>query len=240
MIEVKGMKTYKVRSYEDLSKMAAGVVVEEIKENPQAVLGLATGSTPIGLYEQLIRDYQQGKVSFKNVKTFNLDEYVGIHRSHPQSYYQFMRKHLFQSVDLSKNHIHIPNGQAEDPKKECERYEQLLQSQGPVDLQVLGLGVNGHIGFNEPGTSFHSRTHVVQLADSTREANARFFNSKEEVPKQAITVGIENIMESRQIVLLAYGENKQEAINRLLEGEVSESFPASILTQHPNVTVIYG
>ncbi|MGP4073950.1 glucosamine-6-phosphate deaminase [Piscibacillus sp. B03] len=234
------MKTYKVQSYEELSEMAAQLIKRKVAEKPDAVLGLATGSTPTGMYERLVNEYKQGDLSFEKVKTFNLDEYVGINRSHPQSYYQFMQHHLFKSIDVKEENIYIPNGFADNPLRECERYDQKLKESGPVDLQVLGLGVNGHIGFNEPGTSFQSRTHVIKLTDSTREANARFFKSKEDVPTHAITMGIENIMESREILLLAYGENKKPAIKRLLEGEVSEEFPASILTQHPNVRVIYG
>ncbi|GEL77775.1 glucosamine-6-phosphate deaminase [Tenuibacillus multivorans] len=234
------MKKINVKSYEELSRIAAGFVSDLILAKPDATLGLATGSTPVGLYNQLIAMVQKRDIRFSQVKTFNLDEYVGLNRSHPQSYFRFMQEHLFEKVDIPFYQIHIPNGEAIDLQEECQRYERLIEENGPIDLQILGLGVNGHIGFNEPGTSFNSRTHVVSLAPSTREANARFFSSIEDVPDQAITMGIDTIMRSRHIVLLAYGDRKQEAIRRLFDGDVDEDFPASILKKHPNVTVLYG
>ncbi|MGM8215113.1 glucosamine-6-phosphate deaminase [Bacillaceae bacterium W0354] len=234
------MELIKVDTYEQLSEKACDMVKEQMTAKENSVLGLATGSTPIGLYENLIKLHDQGVISFSKMTTFNLDEYVGLAPSHSQSYYYFMQEKLFKHVDMKKENIHIPSGVAEDLEAECERFEEKLKTLGPTDLQILGLGVNGHIGFNEPGTSFNSRTQIVELDSSTREANARFFETIEEVPTHAITMGIESIMESKKIVLLAFGENKKEALERLFSGEVTEDFPASILNNHPNVTVIYG
>ncbi|WP_194840805.1 glucosamine-6-phosphate deaminase [Filobacillus milosensis] len=234
------MEKFEVKSYEQLSHIAATFIIEQIRMKPDSVLGLATGSTPVGLYQKLIASHQKCEISFRETTTFNLDEYVGLHSSHPQSYNRFMHDHLFSRIDINNDQIHIPNGETRNLQSECFRYEKAIKNQGPIDIQVLGLGVNGHIGFNEPGTSFQTRTHVVDLAESTREANARFFASKEAVPKQAITVGIDTIMDSHKIILLAFGEQKQAAIERLNNGEVSEDFPASILKEHPNVTLIYG
>ncbi|PKR77965.1 glucosamine-6-phosphate deaminase [Halalkalibacillus sediminis] len=234
------MNQIEVNSYEQLSEQAAKIVESQLQKKKNSVLGLATGSTPVGMYKQLIEKYEKGDISFADVTSFNLDEYAALERTHPQSYFQFMKKHLFDQVDMKPGQIHIPNGTAESLVQECSRYEEDLAVHGPIDLQVLGLGINGHIGFNEPGTSFQSRTHVVDLAESTREANARFFERKEDVPSQAVTMGIESIMKSRKIILLAYGEMKRTAIDRLFYGEVSEEFPASILKEHPDVTVIYG
>ncbi len=234
------MEIIKVETYEALSEKAAEVVIKQILQKPNSVLGLATGSTPIGLYEHLIEQYKQGEISFQDVVTFNLDEYVGLDRDHDQSYYYFMQENLFKHVDMNDENINIPNGVADNLLEECERYEAKLKSHGPVDLQILGLGVNGHIGFNEPGTSFDSRTQIVQLDETTREANKRFFNSIDEVPTEAVTMGIESIMEAKEILLLAFGESKKEALDRLFSKEITEDFPASILNKHPRVTVIYG
>jgi len=205
-------------------------------ENP--VLGLATGSTPEGLYQRIIEKYEQKEISFQNAMTFNLDEYVGLAKDDPNSYYHYMNEKLFKHIDIPKEHIHIPNGTADDLEKECNDYEQLILAQNHIDLQLLGLGVNGHIGFNEPGTPFSSRTSVVDLVESTINANARFFDSIDDVPTQAISMGIKTIMESQEIILLASGESKAEAIAKLINGEVSEEFPASILKNHKRVTVI--
>lgn len=234
------MEIIKVNSYEEMSQKASEILQKQLLEKQNSVLGLATGSTPIGLYEHLIELNKEGKISFKDVVTFNLDEYVGLERTHNQSYYYFMQEQLFKHVDIKEENIHIPSGVAEDLEAECKRYEEQLKALGPVDLQVLGVGVNGHIGFNEPGTDFSSRTHIVELDQSTREANARFFNNIDEVPTHAITMGIQSIMDSKKILLLAFGESKKDAIERLLSGEVTEDLPVSVLNKHSNVTVIYG
>ncbi|MBM7600527.1 glucosamine-6-phosphate deaminase [Virgibacillus halotolerans] len=232
------MKIIKVKDYAKMSEEACSIVVNKLHQLENPIFGLATGSTPEGLYECLIEEYKQKRASFKNATTFNLDEYVGLDKNDPNSYNHFMNEKLFNHVDISNEQTHLPNGAAEDLEKECSDYEALIREAGYIDLQILGIGTNGHIGFNEPGTSFSSRTQVIDLDESTRNVNARFFNSLDEVPTNAITMGIESIMESKEIVLLASGENKAEAIAHLIEGEVTEDFPASILQKHAHVTVI--
>lgn len=221
-----------------MSEKASSLLLDVIENNEHPVLGLATGSTPEGLYEQLIAKNKEKVVSFQNTTTFNLDEYVGLDANDSNSYRYFMNEKLFNHIDIPLENTHVPNGVAENSEVECKEYEQAIQNADRVDVQVLGLGLNGHIGFNEPGTSFSSRTHVVELDESTRKANARFFESLEEVPTQAITMGIDTIMESKEIVLLVSGENKAEALKQLVHGEITEDFPASILQKHKNVTII--
>lgn len=233
------MKIVKVKDYDEMSRYAADYLVKRIAELDKPVLGLATGSTPEGLYEELIKKYKEGKVSFKNVTTFNLDEYVGLDKNDPNSYHFYMMEKLFNHVDITKENVNLPNGVAPDLQKECQEYEQRIQKVGKIDVQLLGMGMNGHIGFNEPGTPFTQRTHVVELDESTRKANSRFFASLDDVPKQAITMGIGTIMESKEILLIVSGESKADAVARLLdEEEVSEDFPASILRNHDNVMVV--
>ncbi|WAA11962.1 glucosamine-6-phosphate deaminase [Fervidibacillus halotolerans] len=232
------MKLIQVRDYEEMSKKAADIVISYVKANPNAVLGLATGSTPTGLYKNLIEDHRKNGTSYKSVRTFNLDEYIGLDGNHPQSYRYFMDEHLFNHIDILKENTSVLNGKSENPEKECERYEQMIREAGGIHIQILGIGRNGHIAFNEPGTPFTSRTHIVKLAESTRQANSRFFQSLDEVPTHSITMGIETIMESREILLLASGSSKAEPIRKLFTEPISESFPASILRKHPNVIVI--
>lgn len=232
------MEILRVKDYEDLSKTACSYISEKLKKVEHPVLGLATGSTPEGLYRQLIEAYNNGVLSFKHVKTFNLDEYINLDQTNPNSYYYYMNKHLFDWIDIPKEHIHLPNGKAKDLEAECLDYENKIKQAGNIGIQILGIGLNGHIGFNEPGTAFTSRTHVVTLDKSTREANARFFRSIDDVPTHAMTMGIETIMESEEILLLVSGEQKAAALDRLLNGEISEEFPASILHRHKQVTVI--
>lgn len=232
------MEIIKVANYEEMSEKACSIYVERLLNLKNPVLGLATGSTPEGLYKKLIEKQNQNEISFKNTISFNLDEYVGLDASNPNSYHYFMKDKLFNHIDIPAEQTHVPNGEVSDTEKECRDYEERIRKAGHIDLQLLGLGVNGHIGFNEPGTSFSSRTHIVELDESTRNANARFFPSIDEVPTKAITMGIETIMESKEILLLASGENKAEAVERLINGEVSEEFPASILQNHDNVIVI--
>ncbi|MCD5325883.1 MULTISPECIES: glucosamine-6-phosphate deaminase [Pontibacillus] len=223
---------------QEMSQKAADLLQQRNKPESECVLGLATGGTPLGTYQELIRRYESGEMDFSNVTTLNLDEYVGVPKSHPQSYRSFMQENLFKHVNMDTRKAHIPDGQAVDLKEECARYEALIEEVGPPDIQLLGIGHNGHIGFNEPGSSFESETHVVELADSTREANARFFTSIEEVPTKAITMGIQSIMKAKKIVLIASGEKKADAIQKLLSQDVSEDFPASALHRHPDVTLI--
>jgi glucosamine-6-phosphate deaminase len=232
------MKVIKVQDYAELSRTAAEIIIEKVNLLEKMNLGLATGSTPLGLYQNLAADYQINKTTYQHVTTFNLDEYVGLYPNNKNSYHYFMNEHLFNHIDILRENINIPIGFAEGLDEECLRYEVSIENNGGIDLQVLGLGKNGHIGFNEPGTSFQSGTHVVELDDSTREANSRFFDSVNEVPKHAITMGIASIFKSKEILLLVSGEQKATAVQRLIHGEISEDFPASILMNHPYVTLI--
>ena len=231
------MKVIKVKDYNELSKVVCEIFVEEIKKNPSLTLGLATGSTPIGLYQNLIKEYEKGNISFKDVKTFNLDEYCGLERSHPQSYYTFMHENLFSKIDINLDNVHLPRTDGTDLEKLAKEYNELLL-QNQIDLQVLGIGSNGHIGFNEPGTSFDQETFVVELTQKTREDNKRFFNSIDEVPTHAITMGIKNILAAKKIVLLASGKAKAEAIYKTVKEQPTPDVPASALQLHPDVTII--
>ncbi|PAV31006.1 glucosamine-6-phosphate deaminase [Virgibacillus profundi] len=232
------MEIVKVKNYEEMSEKASTLMIEKLNNLEKPVLGLATGSTPEGLYEILIDKNKRNEVTFENVTSFNLDEYAGLKNTDPNSYHHYMNEKLFKHIDIPKGNTHVPNGSASDLEKECQDYEALIRDKNHVDIQLLGIGGNGHIGFNEPGTPFTSRTQVINLDESTRQANARFFPSMEEVPTQAITMGIETIMESKEIILLASGENKAEAVESLINGEVTEDFPASILQKHAHVTII--
>ena len=232
------MKIIKVKNYEEVSKEAALYMIEKIRKSPSIVLGLATGGTPEGMYANMIKDHQENHTSYSNITTFNLDEYLGLDGGHESSYRYFMDSHLFNHIDIDKSKTYVPSGNASDSVDECEKYEQLIKETGGIDLQLLGIGGNGHIGFNEPGTSFQSNTHLVELTDKTRNDNARYFDKLENVPTHAITMGIATIMEAKEILLLASGEAKRETMRRLIQGEISEDFPASILNNHPHVTII--
>ncbi|MBE3549977.1 MAG: Glucosamine-6-phosphate deaminase [Brockia lithotrophica] len=233
------MRLIRVKDYAAMSDEAFAIVYERMSTNPRLTLGLATGSTPVGLYERLVSAYRTGKLSFREARSFNLDEYVGLAPDHPQSYAYFMREHLFDHVDLPAGRWDIPSGIAPDLAEECARYEAAIEAAGGIDLQVLGIGPNGHIGFNEPGTSLDSRTHVVELTESTRRANARFFDRPEEVPTHAITMGLGTILRAREIILLASGESKAEAMARLFSlNDFDPELPASSLHRHPEVWVI--
>ncbi|UOQ91730.1 glucosamine-6-phosphate deaminase [Halobacillus shinanisalinarum] len=232
------MKVIVTKDYNDLSKKACEYIESQVNRKPDSVLGLATGGTPLGTYRELIEGYRSRSVNYHQAYSLNLDEYVGLDKSHPQSYHFFMSNHLFDSINIDPDHTFIPNGKTNDLVHECERYERLIEEIGPPDLQLLGIGQNGHIGFNEPGTPFGRETHLIDLAESTRKANARFFPSIDDVPKQAITMGIKSILKSKKIVLLASGEEKAEAIKCLLEDEPNEGFPASALKDHDDVTLI--
>lgn len=231
------MKVIVTKDYHEMSKVASEIVSQVVLDNPHAVLGLATGSSPIGLYNNLIEMYEQGTLSFANVSTVNLDEYVGLNKDHPQSYAYFMRNILFDHIDIDINNTHIPCGSAENLDEQCKQYSELLKNLRQ-DIQVLGIGSNGHIGFNEPNTPFDSQTHVVQLAESTIKDNSRLFNSIDEVPTQAITMGIANIMNARKIIVVANGANKADAVQKMVEGQVSESCPASVLQRHNDVVLV--
>lgn len=224
-----------VNDYDEMSERAAAMIVDQINHKPHSTLGLATGSTPEGLYRRLIEKNKQSKVSFKDVTTFNLDEYIGLSEEDKNSYRYFMYSHFFEHIDIKRDNVHIPNGLAADLEKECKNYEAKIKK---IDIQILGLGLNGHIGFNEPGTSFSSRTHIVRLTESTRIANSRYFQKLEDVPKMAISMGIETILEVGKIVLMVSGDKKSLAVERLINGEISEDFPASILQSHPQVVLI--
>lgn len=221
-------------NYARLSQLAAAIVARMIRQTPDAVLGLPTGSTPEGLYVELARR----PVSLARVRTFNLDEYLGLPRSHPQSYHYFMKSRLFDHMDLRPEFTHIPDGTATDPEAECRRYEEAIRKVGGLDVVILGLGHNGHIGFNEPGTPWDSRTRPVELTQTTREANARFFGSLEAVARWALTMGIGTLLEARKILLLAYGPDKAAIVQRVLEEEPSQEVPATALQFHPDVTVL--
>ncbi len=231
------MKVIIVKDYEALSEKAAEIIANKIKEKNNAVLGLATGSSPIGTYQKLVEMCKKGEISFKNITTYNLDEYCGIDRTHPQSYYYFMHDNLFNHVDIKEENVHLPVANGADLALCAKEYNDQL-NKVHIDLQLLGIGGNGHIGFNEPGTSFDQETFVVKLTDKTRQDNKRFFNSIDEVPTHAMTMGIKNIMKSEEILMLISGVNKADTVVKLLTGEITEDFPASILHKHPNTTVI--
>lgn len=231
------IKVIKVRNYEEVSDKAFEIMHDLLLSKPDAVLGLATGSSPVGLYQRMIKDHQENGTTYKDVVTFNLDEYVGLEKTHPESYYSFMHRNLFDGLDIPEENIHIPSSEG-DLKENCDSYNESL-SEYQIDLQILGIGSNGHIGFNEPGTSFDSVTHVVDLKESTIKDNARFFNDDlSQVPTQAITMGISNVLAARKILLLASGENKANAIQATVMGVVTENVPASILQNHPDVVII--
>lgn len=233
------MKVYIVENYEAVSKRAAGIIIEQLTKKPNSVLGLATGSSPIGTYKKLIASYNNKEISFRNVSSYNLDEYCGLSKTHPQSYHYFMNANLFKHIDIDPKNVHLPSGEGSesDYLQNAKAYNDLVNA-AEIDIQILGIGGNGHIGFNEPGTPFEQETFVVELTEKTRLDNKRFFQSLEEVPTHAITMGIKNIMKAKQILLLISGESKIEALSTLLNKPVSPDFPASILHLHPNVIVI--
>lgn len=232
------MKVIIVENYEEASQEAAKIFINQVKEKPNSILGLATGSTPVRMYELLREDHEKNHTSYKDVKSYNLDEYFGLDASHPQSYHYFMYKNLFNGIDIKDENVHVPCGQG-NIQENCDEYNKML-AENPIDIQLLGIGSNGHIGFNEPGTSFDAVTHKVDLKQSTIEDNARlFFDGKiDEVPKQAISMGIKNIMDAKSILILAFGKGKAEAVKGMIEGPVTTDLPASVLQNHNDVTVI--
>lgn len=224
-------------NYDLLSKKAAQIVGSQMILNPKSILGLATGSTPIGMYKNLIKMYEEGLIDFSKTTTFNLDEYYQLPINNDQSYHYFMDENLFNHININRENIHIPNGMADDIDAECVLYDKMIDDNG-IDIQVLGIGNNAHIGFNEPTINFNKGTHIVTLDESTREANARFFNSLDEVPTKAITMGTGSIFKSKKILLLASGANKAEAIYNTVHGKVTPEVPSSILQFHKDVIII--
>ena len=231
------MKFIVTEDYDKLSEISAEYITNEIVKEPHSVLGLATGSTPIGMYKHLIEAYKKG-LDFSNVITFNLDEYCGLSSEHPQSYRYFMDSNLFNHVNINKNNIHMPDGLCKDVESECLKYDAAISEAGGIDLQILGIGRNGHIGFNEPQDELEVKTHVAKLHEDTIQANSRFFNSMDEVPKMAITMGLGTIMKAKKIVLLAFGADKAPIIAKIAEPYVDTDIPASVLHLHNDVVVI--
>ncbi|MGG6311770.1 glucosamine-6-phosphate deaminase [Paenibacillus macerans] len=228
----------KTSSEQQFNETGAGIIASLLQANPRAILGLATGSTPVGVYEKLIELYKNGSVSFKQASSYNLDEYIGLPADHPESYRRFMDEKLFNHIDILSENTHVPSGSSADPQQAAKDYAQLLDEAGQIDLQLLGLGHNGHIGFNEPGEELQGPPHVVELEERTRLANARFFNSIDEVPTHALTMGIGSILQAKQILLMAKGEDKAEIIAQALQGPITTKCPASLLQTHSNVVVV--
>lgn len=232
------MKIIAAKDYKDMSRKAANIISAQIILKPDSVLGLATGSSPIGTYDQLVEWYEKGDLDFSQVSSVNLDEYKGLDHENDQSYYYFMHEHLFDRVNINPDNTNVPNGMAEDADEECRRYEELVQSYGGVDLQLLGLGRNGHIGFNEPDSVFAKATHCVDLTESTIEANKRFFASADDVPKQAFSMGIGTIMKAKKILVVVSGEDKAEALAKVCCGEITPEVPGSALQLRQDVIIV--
>ena len=234
------MKFITVESYDELSKEAACIIAEQVRVKPDSILGLATGSSPVGAYNYLAEWCENGDLDFSEVTSVNLDEYVGLSGDNDQSYRYFMNENLFKKINIRMEKTFVPNGCADNFEKECKAYDAHIQNLGGIDLQLLGIGLDGHIGFNEPDAVFTKETHIVDLDPSTVEANARFFVSADDVPKKAITMGIGAIMQAKKVLLIANGEKKKEILNKAFYGPVTPEVPASILQLHPDVTVIYA
>ena len=232
------MRIICAKDYKEMSEMAADIIGAQVLLKPDAVLGLATGSTPIGTYEELVRRYEAGRLDFGKIKTVNLDEYRGLTRDNDQSYYYFMHSHLFDHININKNNTKVPDGMEPDALKAGQDYENIIKNYGGIDLQLLGLGNNGHIGFNEPGDEFIDKTHVVDLTESTIEANKRFFASIDDVPKQAYTMGIGSIMRAKRVLMVVNGKGKAEIVNEAFFGHITPKVPASILQLHNDFILI--
>ena len=232
------MKIIRAKDYQDMSRKSANIISAQIIMKPNCVLGLATGGTPVGTYKQLVEWYNKGDLDFSEVTTVNLDEYRGIAKEHPQSYWYFMFDNLFNHVNMDASRVYLPDGSNPDAEAEGKRYDEIIHRLGGVDLQLLGIGRNGHIGFNEPGAAFELGTHCVDLLDSTIEANKRFFDKKEDVPRQAYTMGIKTIMQARKVLLVVSGAEKAEAVKAACLGPVTPQVPASILQMHPDCTLV--
>ena len=232
------MRIIKARDYEDVSRKAANIIFSVMTEKPDCVMGLATGSSPLGIYKELVRHYQEGDLDFFRVTTVNLDEYRGLDREDPQSYAYYMRENFFSKVNIRLGKTFLPDGTQEDRQKACEEYDQILSQAGQQDIQLLGIGQDGHIGFNEPADHFPKGTHCVDLAESTIEANARFFESQDQVPTQAYTMGIQSIMSAKRILMVANGKEKARILKQAFQGPVTPQVPASILQLHPQVILV--
>ncbi len=232
------MRVYCAADYNHASRVAANIISAQVIMKPDCVLGLATGSTPIGTYEELIRRYEQGDLDFSRVHSINLDEYRGLAGDNDQSYRYFMNTHLFDSINIDKKNTYVPDGLEPDSDKACRDYEEIIKAHGGIDLQILGLGHNGHIGFNEPGSTFEKETHCVTLSETTREANARFFSSMDEVPTEAYTMGIGSIMQAKKIVVIVTGEGKREIVKKAFLGPITPEVQASVLQLHNDVILV--
>ncbi|MCX7959190.1 MAG: glucosamine-6-phosphate deaminase [Deltaproteobacteria bacterium] len=227
-----------MKDYAEISRQAALLVAASVALKPDLVLGLPTGRTPLRMYRELVTIFKNGFVDFRHVTTFNLDEYIGLPKKNPSSYYSYMWNNFFRFVNIRKENIHIPDGMAKNVKRECRRYEELIRKKGPIDLMILGIGHNGHIGFNEPSDEFIPETHIEILTERTRYANSRYFGSVLKVPESAITMGLGTIMHSKKIILLAFGRDKAETIKRAVSGNITPQFPASVLRLHRDCTFI--
>ncbi len=234
------MNFIRVNNYDELSTKAAALICAQVAMKPNCVLGLATGSSPLGTYAKMIEKYEKGEADFSRVSSINLDEYVGLDGSHDQSYRYFMNTNLFTKINIDINNTNVPNGCAKDLAAEGAAYDELIEKSGGIDLQLLGIGIDGHIGFNEPDSCFTKATHEVVLDESTIEANARFFASMDDVPKKAITMGMGGIMSAKKVLLIANGKNKKDIVEKAFFGPITPEVPASILQLHPDVTVIYS
>lgn len=232
------MKIYVGNDYKDMSRKAANIISAQVIVKPDCVLGLATGSSPIGTYEQLVEWYRKGDVDFSGITSVNLDEYKGLDKENEQSYYYFMHHHFFDHVNIDSEKTFLPNGLAEDVEAECKRYQKLVDDLGSIDLQLLGIGHNGHIGFNEPGECLEKNVHCVNLSDRTIEANKRFFDSVEDMPKQAFSMGMKSIMQAKKILVIASGKDKAQAVKDAFWGKITCQVPASLLQLHPDVTLV--
>ena len=232
------MKLIRATDYQDMSRKAANIISAQIIMKPNAVIGLATGSTPLGLYAQLIDWYKKGDLDFSHVTTVNLDEYRGLPRTHEQSYWYFMHKNLFDHINIKPENVHVPNGMESDAEKMGGEYDAMIESLGGIDLQLLGIGSDGHIGFNEPGSAFELGTHCVDLTEKTISDNARFFESIDQVPRQAYSMGIKSIMQAKKVLMVVNGKNKAETVREAFFGPVTPEVPASILQMHPDFTLI--
>ena len=232
------MRIIKVKNYDEVSVKTANLILGQVNLKPDAVLGLATGGSPVGAYKKIVEAYNNGEVDFSGVTTINLDEYRGIKRNHEQSYWSFMQENLFKHVNVREDHIFIPNGENLNSEEVCREYDKIIETAGGIDMQLLGIGLDGHIGFNEPADHFEKNTHCVELTESTIEANKRFFESKDEVPRQAYTMGVQTIMLARRIVIVVSGENKADIVRQAFFGPVTPRVPASILQLHTDVSVV--
>jgi len=232
------MRIVKTKDYDEMSRVAANIFSSQIKSKPNSVLGLATGSSVLGLYEHLIKSYQNGDLDFSDIKTINLDEYAGLSKAHDQSYRYYMDNNLFKHINIKPENTNLPDGLAKNMKAECKRYNTLIENFGGADLQLLGLGLNGHIGFNEPDVVFTKETHLVDLEESTIKANSRFFADEKDVPRQAVTMGIQNIMQAKKILLCVSGKQKAKIVKEVLFGDITPQVPGSILQLHPDFTIV--